>query len=295
MKCWPLSILCGLGLALPASAGAVGGPVQPVQGGTSVAVPGGRFHYAAFGAGRGTVIRRFTADGALTSGLIRVAGRYVIPGADFSGTTTGLSADGHTLVLGPLWAIRLPLWTRLVVLDAPRLTIRSTVGLPGAWTVDAISPRGRWLYLIHYLRADGSRYEVRAYDLIRHRLVARPVVDPREPGEKMTGFPVARVVSAGGRWAYTLYGRPQGAPFVHALDTVGRRAVCIDVPSLSASDLGEAQLVLARGGTALSVESGGAVRARIDMRTFSVAPSMGLSEIFAGLATLEAAVRISFT
>ena len=38
--------------------------------------------------------------------------------------------------------------------------------LPGSYTVDAISPDGRWLYLIHYTaRRNLLRYEVRAYDL----------------------------------------------------------------------------------------------------------------------------------
>jgi hypothetical protein len=291
---WPVAALCGLGLTLPASAAAAGGPVLPVRG-ESIAVPGGGFHYAAFGAGRDTVVRRLTPDGALTAGVIRIAGRYGIPGADFSGATTGLSADGHTLVLGPLWTSGPPRTTRLVVLDTPRMSARTKIRLPGAWTVDAISPRGRWLYLIHYFASDGTRYEVRAYDLGRHRLVAKPVVDPREPGEKMTGFPVARVVSPGGRWAYTLYGRPAGEPFVHALDTVGRHAVCIDVPSLSNGDLGEAQLALSPNGTALVIDAGGVSRARVDTRTFSVTPSMGLSEIFAALDALEAAVRIKFT
>ena len=33
-----------------------------------------------------------------------------------------------------------------------------------------------------------------------------------------------------GRWVYTLYQKPSGEPFVHALDTVAPLAYCIDLP-----------------------------------------------------------------
>lgn len=45
----------------------------------------------------------------------------------------------------------------------------------------------------------------------------------------MTGQPVTRASSADGTWAYTLYTRQRDAPFVHALDTRRREAVCIDL------------------------------------------------------------------
>ena len=61
-------------------------------------------------------------------------------------------------------------------------------------------------------------------------LVADPVVDPNEP-EPMTGVPVTRTSSLDGRWAYTLYDS-QEHPFVHALDTARRTAVCIDLDDL---------------------------------------------------------------
>ena len=41
----------------------------------------------------------------------------------------------------------------------------------------------------------------------------------------MAGYPVARATGPGGRWVYTLYRQPTNYPFVHALDTVARRAV----------------------------------------------------------------------
>jgi hypothetical protein len=49
----------------------------------------------------------------------------------------------------------------------------------------------------------------------------------------MAGLPLSRASSPDGRWAYTLYDADGGEPFVHALDTVGRTAVCIDLPQLA--------------------------------------------------------------
>jgi len=70
----------------------------------------------------------------------------------------------------------------------------------------ALSPDGATLYLIQYTsRRDPTRYEVRAYDLPRDRLRPGAIVDPREPDERMRGFPITRSTSRDGRWAYTLY------------------------------------------------------------------------------------------
>jgi hypothetical protein len=204
-----------------------------------------------------------------------VSGRYGIPGVDYGGSTTGLSADGRTLILAEVPKSVPPRTTRLLVLDTAPLGVRATLTLPGWSTVDAISPDGRWLYLIHYPSSDISRYEVMAYDLPARRLLAKPVVDPRDRGEAMTGFPINRVMSADGRWAYTLYLRPSGVPFVHALDTAGRRAVCVDLPSLSNLDTGSAHLGLGPGGATLQVEIGGVPRAVIDTRTFTVSEGAG--------------------
>ena len=268
----PLAL--SVGLLAPSGALAAGGPVAPVQG-KAIAVPGSPDRYAVFGAGRDTIVRRLPIGAA---GQLPVHGRYGVPAVDYNGSTTGLSADGRTLILAEIPRNAPPRTTRLLVLTAaPRLAVRSRLTLPGWWTVDAISPDGRWLYLIQYPSSDLSRYAVRAYDLAARRLLARPVVDPREPDEAMTGVPVARVMSAGDRWAYTLYVRPSGAPFVHALDTVARRAVCVDVPSLSSTDVGNGHLRLPPGSTTLEVVVAGEPGASIDTRTFAVTTGGGHS------------------
>jgi hypothetical protein len=91
----------------------------------------------------------------------------------------------------------------------------------------------------------------------------------------MTGFPISRVMSSDGRWAYTLYGRPSGEPFVHALDTVRARAVCIDLPSVSSATVGGAHLKLGDGAATLEILSGGLAVARIDTHTFAVSSQTG--------------------
>ncbi|MGH2893532.1 MAG: YncE family protein [Solirubrobacteraceae bacterium] len=269
-------LACWLALMVPQGALAAGGPVAPVQG-SYIGVPGSPYRYAAFDARGNTVVKRQEVGAGPAVSEWRVAGRYGIPGVDYSGSTTGLSADGRTLILAALPGNGPPRTTRLLVFDTTSLAVPARLTLRGWSTVDAISPDGRWLYLIHYVASDISRYEVQAYDLSARRLLAKPVVDPRDRGEAMTGVPINRVMSANGRWAYTFYLRPSGVPFVHALDTAGRRAVCIDLPSLSNVDTGSAHLALSPGGTTLQVDAGGGTVALIDTHTFKVSAGGGHS------------------
>jgi hypothetical protein len=257
---------CGLALAA-APAQAAGGPVSPVQGGTGVSVPGGEDNYVAVAAGhdRTVVMRVRRADASVRRTGI-VAGSFGVPGVTYDGINTGLSADGGTLVLSQGVARFPARTTKLQVLDARSLRPRRQVKLPGMVTVDAISPSGRWLYLIDYKDGGISRYDVLAYDLERGRLQRKPVIDPREPAEKLQGIPLTRVQSPDGRWAYTLYSGQK--PFIHALDTEGRTAVCIDVPQIADGDLGTTKLRL--GGDRLTVEAGGAPIALVDLNSHKV-------------------------
>ncbi len=257
-------------IVVPSAALAAGGPVPPSQG-IAIGTPGGSSSYGAFGARGSTIVKRLGAGGVPTGPQLRVPGRYGIPGVDYTGATTGLSANGRTLVLAGMTRIGgVPRVTRLLVVNTPRLSVRTRITLPGWSTVDAISPDGRWLYLIHYPSSNISKYEVRAYDLRRGRMLTKPIVDPADRGEAMTGFPLARVMSGGSRWAYTLYMRPSGAPFIHALDTVRHRAVCIDLPSLPGADIGNGHLRLTSGGALLHVDVGGATLVLVDTRRLAV-------------------------
>jgi hypothetical protein len=53
----------------------------------------------------------------------------------------------------------------------------------------------------------------------------------------MRGYPITRVTSADGRWVYTLYARVNGPSFIHALDSVHRQAVCLDLRVRALSDV----------------------------------------------------------
>ena len=76
------------------------------------------------------------------------------------------------------------------------------------------------------------------------KLLPGAIVDKREPKEPMTGQPMQRVESGDGAWVYTLYSRAEEAPFIHALDTAHRSAVCIDL-AWHGSQRAAAQLRLA--------------------------------------------------
>jgi hypothetical protein len=259
---------CGLGLMVPAGALASGGPVFPIQGGTGVATPGGSDTFIARDAGADTVVQRVNRSGGVDRSRI-IRGHYGIPGAALDGSATGLSADGRTLVLAQITRTYPAARTRLRVLDGDGLVPRVPIVLAGAFTVDAVSPDGHWLYLIHYRSPRNADYEVRAYDLQQDTLVAKPVVDPREPDEKMQGIAATRIMSPDGRWAYTLYDRSPEAPFIHALDTRNRTAACVDLPSLKgASDVLGMRLSLEGG--ALSVTSSRTALAVVNTRTFAV-------------------------
>ena len=259
----------GMLLLTPGAARGAGGPVPPVQGGAGIAVPGKSVWFIASAAGRDTVIKRVPITPGHPQPTLRVSGRYGIPGAAYDGSLTGISHNGRTLVLEQIQAYPVKT-TRLLVLDTQRMRIQSRIVLPGWSGVDAISPDARWLYLIHYASNNFLHYQVLAYDLVHGRLLTKPIVDPDDREGPMTGFPLVRLMSPGGQWAYTLYSRPSGVPFIHALDTSGRRAVCIDLPSLSGLGFNTAKFTLGPGARTLIVKTQGVVAATIDTRTFAV-------------------------
>jgi hypothetical protein len=255
---------CVGALAWPAAAGAAGGPVPPMQGGPGIAAPGGGVSYVAVGTGRRTLVEQVLRGGGI--GRTRmVDGVFGVPGAAYDNSTTGLSADGRTLVLAEVAAHFPVRRTRLLVMDARGLRVVRRVTLPGYVTVDAISPDGRSLYLLRYPGQDGIHYEVRAYDLARGRLLRAPVVDPREAGEKMQGVAMTRAMSADGRVAYTLYMRPTGEPFIHVLDTARGVAACIDLPTFGGRDLSGVRLTPPARGRPLLVRGPGFAPVAVDV------------------------------
>jgi hypothetical protein len=228
-----------IGLVIAAQlsvAEAASGKGIPVTGLTAddrgVTVPGRDSRYVTFEAMDATVLARIASDGSVlrSRSLDR---RLATPPVALDGTAGGLSADGDTLVLVPP-RIGLSLdRTKLEIFEARTLRRLHDVILRGSFSFDAISPDGSRVYLIEYLsRHDPTRYQVRAYDLESDRLLPSPIVDPSEPPGSMRGYPLTRISSDDGRWAYTLYDGGGDHPFIHALDTVEGRTACIDIHQL---------------------------------------------------------------
>ena len=238
----------------------------------AVSSPSGDVRYAATRAG-GTTTVKAIREGTVTDSTT-FAGAFGIPAVTSMGAAGGLSPDGRLLVLvQPSNGTSLRTQSRFVVLSTDRLARVATIVLPGEFGFDAISPDRRTLYVIQHVSArDLVRYVVRAYDLPARRLLPKAIVDKRNAGEVMRGYPVARATTPSGDWVYTLYTRNPGSSltFVHALNAAGRSAFCIDVPSSFGEDVWEARLELS-GDTLLVKTKLGQTVARIDTRTLRVA------------------------
>src|SRR6266508_2701124 len=204
-----------------ATARADGLPVLGVDvGGVGVVAPSGDARYVTLPAGRDTVVARVNPRSGRILASRLVPGAYTIPAVAYDGSASGLSSDGRTLALIQPRVSFPRAQTALLIVEARRLRARKLVRLRGDFSFDAISPGGSLLYLIQYLSpTDPTRYLVRTYALRAGRLLATPVTDPRERGEKMRGSPLTRASSPDGRWAYTLYDGAGQTPFIHALDT----------------------------------------------------------------------------
>ena len=179
-------------------------------------------------------------DGATTvvahgSDRLTLDGKWGLPRVTLNGGVGGLSADGDTLVLAQSNAAhpngRLGRETAFAVVGTKPLRLRALVTLKGDFGFDALSPHGRTLYLIqHVSQKNLFEYRVRAYDLHNRKLLSRVVADKRQRDWNMNGYAIDRASTANGRWVYTFYSNQDGYPFVHALDTVDRTAVCIGIP-----------------------------------------------------------------
>jgi len=246
-----------------------------------------------------TVLERIDLRDSTVDRWWHLHGSYYLPAVALDGSAGGISANG-TLVLSDSPRGYPPRRSRFAILDtrlflshpnrgedAPRHAI-TRLSLKGAWGFDAISPDGSRIYLIHsfFKHREVSRYEVRALDAVSGRLLPEPIVDPEEPDERMQGSPVTRVGSRDGRWAYTLYTGSEET-FVHALDTVEGRAVCIDLPQLE--DLREPfqlRLRLSEDGRTIVVysrdhkDAGAAPLLEIDTASFAVRRPMAMLGFF---------------
>jgi len=264
-----LALATILGAAWAATAAADGGGPSPgpTWGSPGVVDHAHSIRYVALTAGaRNTTTTSINTRNGNVTRWVYLKGSYGIPAVAWDWSTGGLARNGERLILVSAPAK----WTRFVVLHPRTLRVRSQFRLRGAWAFDALSPDGSLLYLIRYRGnpyAVNSSYAVRAYNLNTHSLYAGPIVDRREPDEKMTGQPVTRVEP--GAWAYTLYSRTGKRPFVHALDTAHRRAFCVDLPWRNSARWINLVRMRVHGGELL-LRRDGKVIARVDRKTFAV-------------------------
>jgi hypothetical protein len=216
-----------------ARAAGADGPMFVIQDGAGVAH--GSLRYVAVTTFRGQntdLVEVSRKDGSVGPAL-RLEGQWGLPytpaGAE------GLSRDGTTLVLGKA-GVGIASPSRFLVVDPTQMQIVRTISLHGYFSYDALSPDASKLYLIQYTHGqsqDTTRYIVREYDMRTNRLVPGKIAARDEDGEEkgMAGYAMTRTTSASGRWVYTLYQKPNGMPFIHALDTVHGVAHCIDLPA----------------------------------------------------------------
>jgi len=251
---------------------AKGGPAPGVVAGWDGTVDASRaVRYVALPADSTTAVAAVRVSDGRVLRYTTIRGAYGIPLVAFDGTAEGISTDGKTLVLASVGANQSQ--TRFAVLSTGTLRLQQVTTLPGVWAYDALSPNGRLLYATQYLGSGANaRYNVRSVSLVTGKPVGGAIIDRREPDEEMNGAPWARTRSANGAWAYTLYAKPNGTGFVHALDTAKRRAFCVDLPwRTSVERLAAVRLSLADDGRSLELAKRGGNRlAVVDTTTFKV-------------------------
>jgi hypothetical protein len=221
----------------------------------------GTERFIAIPAGDRTMLLRANARTGVIRDTQWLPGRYVVPAVSLDGDTSGLSEDGRTLVLiapRPAFPRRV---TSLLVVNPTSLRATREIPLKGDFSFDAISPDGKTVYIVEYPDPrDRNDYRLRRLVLPQGRLLSGSLLPENDPGEEMRGMPMSRATGPGGRWEYTLYdggatypGREVGEPFVHALDTVGERTLCIDLDWITPSAVGRMDLRMSAGGDEVEV------------------------------------------
>jgi hypothetical protein len=166
---------------------------------------------------------------------IALDGAWALPTVGDGAMPAGLSVDGHTLVLVPAGADADRATSRFAIVPFPPISgapalAPHVIELAGAYDYDTISPNGKILYVVEHLdNAGDGAYQVRAVDLPSGTMRPDPIVDKRNIGEAMAGYPVTQLRAPSGM-VLTLY-RGEDHPFVHALNSADAWAICIDLPA----------------------------------------------------------------
>lgn len=262
------------------TAGGAGGGPSPgtLNGWDGIIAPDGKTRYVALptSGARTLVAAVRTSDGRITQwSWSPLHGNYGIPLVTYNNDVDGISANKHILVLAtPTTYNRANrATTKFAAVRLPALQRATEITLKGTWAFDAISPNGKTIYAIQYASADPTappRYQVRAIDITQGKARPQPIIDPREPHEQMLGLPITRTYSPGKRWAYTLYSRPNGTAFIHALDTTKATARCIDLPWKAIAQPNTLRLTTQTGGNTIAISQRGQLVGQINLTTLTV-------------------------
>jgi hypothetical protein len=198
----------------------------------------------------GTIVRDLLADGSFEGPVLDIKGRWRLPTIGTDRVAAGVSADGSTIALvsadgSASGATTTDATSRFAIVrhfDGNRptrardaaLRLATVIELRGQFEFDAISPDGSILYVVEHLDGQTGAYQVRAVDVATGKLRDGVIVDKRNIGEAMAGWPVGQLRRSDGV-VLTLY-RGVEHPFIHALNTIDAWAVCIDLPARGASD-----------------------------------------------------------
>ena len=177
--------------------------------------------------GGDTILEAIDLGGRATPKL-RLAGDYGFPNT-YGAAPSGFSPNGAWLVL----VSRDETESRFQVVDVARWALGPLVTLGTRFTFDAIHNDGTAMYLVEHPVAGGTSYNVRLFDLRTRMLNPGIIFDKTSIAQYdptvglMDGTFHVAVAPKGGLWSYGLYMRPNGSPFVHALNVPGGYAQCI--------------------------------------------------------------------
>ena len=159
---------------------------------------------------------------------LRLTGAYRFPSA-YGAAPSGFSPNGAWLVLVSRDASE----SRFQIVDVAHWTLGKKITLGTRFTFDAIHNDGSAMYLIEHPVAGGTSYNVRLYRVGTMSLEPGIIFDKTSIAQYdptvglMDGTFHVAVAPKAGDWSYGLYMRPNGSPFVHALNVPGAYAQCI--------------------------------------------------------------------
>jgi hypothetical protein len=256
--------------AQTADASTLKGAPIPYTFGEGVVSAAGSSRFVSVEAEDKTVVMRISTDGGEVMDHSTTDAGYTVPAVALDGTASGISADGGTLVLIDPKETYAQRTTEFQLYEANKLRRGpENISIEGDFGFDALSPNGETLFLIEYTnRRDPGEYQVRSYDIATGELDPDAILDSEEEPGEMRGFPQTRVTSSDGGWEYTLYDGGEH-PFIHALDVVNAKTVCIDLDMIHARDTFGATLAMsADGGSIELTDRKGALRSVVDTETY---------------------------